>query len=126
LTEKTIDFATKELRALGYDRDNFRELDQSAPNAFPLIGCMATFYCKHESFQGSQREKWNIAAGGASEIKPIDQAKARKLDALFGKALKDAPIQATPRVERAKASTPVEVGPPPTENWIPSDEDVPF
>ena len=122
ITEKSVEFTAKALRSLGYEGDNFRGLEE--PGC--LVGVDGLFYCKHEVYNGEEKEKWSIASGGGeSEIKPLDQAKARKLDALFGKALASAPKRVGTPPAPSRASVPKST-PPETGDWQPTDDSVPF
>lgn len=122
ITEKSAEFTAKALRQIGYEGDNFRGLEE--PGC--LFGVDGLFYCKHDVYNGEEKEKWSIASsGGDSEIKPLDQAKARKLDALFGKALAAAPKKVVPPPAPSRVSTPTST-PPEIGDWQPTDDSVAF
>lgn len=99
LTEKTIDFAVEELRSLGYDRDTFAELDPRHPQKFDFTGIRAKFLCEYREYEGKEFESWSLLRDyQKAEVEPIDKAKLKRLDGLFGKALK-----AAPKVEKPTA-----------------------
>jgi hypothetical protein len=54
-----------------------------------FAGTEVELFCKHEDYEGETRERWSISTPREPrESKPVDPAALRKLDALFGKALK--------------------------------------
>lgn len=89
ITEKTVDFVTEKLTTLGFTGDSFRQLDLNHQNPESFVGQLEDFYCKHETYNGEEREKWDLSRGDF-EQKPLEESEARKLDALFGRKLKDA------------------------------------
>lgn len=89
ITEKTIPYVVEDLRALGYSRDSFRFIDPNDPNHHSFAGQQITAFCSHQEYQGKTNERWSVyTGGGALDVKPLESSEARKLDALFGKALK--------------------------------------
>lgn len=95
ITEKTIGFVTDKLIALGFTGESFRQLDLSHQNPESFVGQTEDFYCKHETYEGKEREKWDLSRGDTA-IKPLEESSARKLDALFGRTLKDR-VRAAPK-----------------------------
>lgn len=65
-----------------------------------LAGAELALYCKIETYNDKQSEKWGIArgGGGAPEVKPLESSEAAKLDAMFGRGK-----PAAPKVSRAVA-----------------------
>jgi hypothetical protein len=93
ITDKSAEYVIEDLRALGFDRHSFTEIDPRHPNAFQFVGIKATFLCKHEEYNGDLKDAWSFYRNfGGVEIEPIDKTKLKRLDGLFGKMLKDAPI----------------------------------
>lgn len=88
ITEKTIEFVLEKLDALGFDGESFRQIDLNNQHPQSFIGNVEEFYCQLETYDGKEREKWDLSRG-ASAVKPLDETEARKLDALFGRKLKD-------------------------------------
>jgi|SRR5580700_1124429 hypothetical protein len=84
ITDKTVDWVKKDLQALGFEGQGFADITDNC-----FAGKDLVFECKHEDYEGSTNERWQIAHGsGALEVKPLEPAEIRKLDALFGSALK--------------------------------------
>lgn len=81
LTDGTIERALARLKQLGWDGSSFKSLEPGGN--CQLAGTIVTLECKHEDGY----ERWDFpapAGGGSSEHQ---DGVARKLDALFGKAL---------------------------------------
>lgn len=95
ITEKTMPYLLEDLKALRVEISSFRDLDPNSPNFFDLTGQEVEMWCSHEEGNdGELREKWGVARQGgpkkeAIQSKPLDAAKLRSLDNLFGKALKE-------------------------------------
>lgn len=87
LTEKAMDMALKSLKALGYKRSSLKYLDPNVDGFQDLAGTEVELYCKHEEYEGDLNERWSIST--PRETKPVDASSLRKLDALFGKGLKE-------------------------------------
>lgn len=76
------DFAMKKLRYAGFEGDSFSDLD--------LVGKDIRARCTHGEYNQKPKEDWDFALPDReSNAKPLDSGMARKLDALFGKKLKD-------------------------------------
>lgn len=88
ITEKTVGFILDKLAALGFDGESWRQIDLNHINTQSFVGQLEDFYCKLETYEGVEREKWDLSYEG-SAIKPLDDGQARQLDALFGKKLKE-------------------------------------
>jgi len=116
LTPKTEDYFAQDLRTLGFAGENFSQLDPRSPRAIILTG-QAQMICAHEEYvdNGGQTqtvERWQVrrqSVGVTPEAMPA--AAVKKLDMLFGRALKALPVTA-----------PV---PNPTPLLV-SDDDLPF
>lgn len=90
ITQKTIDWVLQDLEALGFQGTSFGEIDPTQPRFQDLTGKELALYCDHETYEGKTREKWGIySEGGGLQVKPLEAQDVRKLDAMFGKALKE-------------------------------------
>jgi hypothetical protein len=132
LTAKTIGFVTEKLRAIGYTRNSLRFLDPATDGYHNFEGAEVPLWCKHDSYDGKLREKWDISTGGAGvKLDPVDAKALRGLDVLFGKAAKALPATTKPTTE-AKQPTPTPE--PPTDDpngtlqeaAVDEGDDVPF
>lgn len=118
ITDKTIPYFCEDLKALGFQRSGFRFLSLDTAGHQSFVGNEVVMNCRHESYQGKEGERWNIAReGGALDIKPLPDAKLRQLDAMFGTHLKGMAKEEKPQ--------PVAAGPARDDMEV-SDEDVPF
>lgn len=105
ITDKSIEWFMQELDVLGFTGTSFKQLDPSSPQHQSFVGSDIDMICEHEADQSGQpRERWKIKLqGGGGEIKPLDAAKARQLDNLFGKHLQ-ARKSAAPAAAKRTAS----------------------
>jgi len=113
LTDKTIDFATENLKRLGFTGTSLSQLDPSNATFQSFKGNQVELWCKHEpDQQGQMRERWQVSNGGINAISgdPLDQREMRQLDTLFGRALRTG----TPPSPSAYTNTEI------------TDDDVPF
>lgn len=119
VTDKTMAFLPEKLEALGFTGGSLRDVGQ-------LAGGAGSFYCKHEVYQGEERERWDVSTGGGKplEIRPVDAAETRRLDALFGAAKKAAnkPVSA-PRSAAKSNGAALPAG---VYDDGPQDNDIPF
>lgn len=117
ITEKSMPYILEDLQTLGYEHESFRMLDPAQPGFQDFRGQIITVFCQHELAQdgNGDREKWGIANANAFEVKPIESAKLRQLDSMFGKHLKGLGKGAT-----APRSSPVAAG------VAVDNDDVPF
>jgi len=91
ITEKSAQYAAEDFRALGFTGDRFSLLDPRHPQKHIFTG-QIEMTCSHDQYNGKTSEKWNVVrAGGAFEEKVCDPAAIKKLDMLFGAAMKAAP-----------------------------------
>lgn len=129
LTEKTIERFLDDLAMLGFEGQSFAELNPDAETHVSFVEQEAMFSCEHDSYEGKTRERWRLASGGGTfELKnPLDAKGYRKLDTLFGKALKSrftgTKPAAKPAPEKRQAPEPAPVGA--DDGDAPSD-DIPF
>lgn len=102
ITDKTIDYVLEDLATLGFNGTSFGQLDPGVANHQSFIGQELALSCNHEPHYetGQPREVWGIARDGSGPvIKPLEPQAVRKLDALFGKALKAHKPAAKPAVK---------------------------
>lgn len=104
ITEKTVDYFVEDLKALGFRQQSFRYLDPETPGFHNFVGQIVSMYCYHDTYEGKENEKWGVARGMSEfAVKPLDTKKMRELDNLFGKKLKELPLE-TPKADPAKAN----------------------
>ncbi len=122
ITDAAVPYTVEKLRVVGYDRQNWKDIDPATHGYFNFVGIEAPLYCKHETGDKGTFEKWDISTPRAGKmLEPIEPSKLRKLDMMFGNALKGG---APAPVTRAKQSTAaVASGGDPMGI---SDDDVPF
>ena len=110
LTEKTVDRQIDRLRSMGWQGNEFKDLE---PGGFTLKGVTVKLVCRHEQVDSAVYERWDFPAPeGSGGREEHNTSVARKLDALFRNKLGNngsAPIEA----KQVKA---VEV----------ADEEIPF
>ncbi len=113
ITEKTVPFVTETLKAMDYKGSSFSQLDPGHPNHVSFVGEQVTLWCGHKpDAQGNLRESWMVSK--PREIEALPDRELRKLDALFGKALKS--------TSPAKVATPARND---ADDGFIRDEDIP-
>ena len=110
LTDKTVERAIGQLRGLGWGGSSFADLE---PGGHSFRGVNLTLTCTHNA---DGYEDWELPApsSGTSQQTP---GVTKRLDALFGRELKNGAGTAPVRPQASSPSAPVEVVP---------DGDVPF
>jgi hypothetical protein len=150
LTESTIDFAKQDMNSLGWYGSKWSQFDEENTECFSIIGKEYAFYCKHEprNVKDEQtgkwvatselKEVWGIAQAGGPQVKPLDNQKAKALDAMFGRALKDrkAPKDSVQKESPLRPQKPANGGPKPVNQMTQEevnaeigqadDESIPF
>lgn len=108
--QNSIDFAMAKLRYAGFDGERFEELN--------LDGAVVRFLCEHKPFEGRLYENWSLP------LPPRDNAPlatdgdtVKKLNALFGRKLKD---------KTASAASLPEPPTPRAQGVSVGDDDIPF
>lgn len=128
--DRNMDFAMRKLRGAGFTGETFASLN--------LVGRDVRARCTHGTYKDRPTENWDFDLPQV-DVQAIDSSLTRKLDALFGKRLKNGaspkpePVRSTvvPAKESHRASVeaqrPLETVPHdrPPDNWTPNDE-VPF
>lgn len=109
LTEGTREFTLERLKVLGFAKSSLKFLSPEVPGHVNFVGQSVRLWCKHETYQGKTREKWNISTPREDKpIVPIKSTELSKLDALFGKGLREISAQQpAPARETVPASAPV-------------------
>jgi len=111
ITEKTVDRYSEDLAFLGFQGDP-SQLDPSAGSDFiNLAGSTGHFYSKKSTYQGTEREDWNVDRPKTSKSpQPLDPASRMEMDVLFGSSFKKAQVAVTvvapPTTTNTEASTP--------------------
>lgn len=84
------------LQWLGFTGASFALLDPASDDHQSFVGKEMDALCKHESYQGKDREKWSFLRGGGDgfKAKQASSKEVRGLDAKFAKLLKT--LQGTP------------------------------
>ena len=89
ITENTIDYVLDDLKQLGFEGDSFAVLETGHPDS-TLVGVEASVRCEYQEYEGKTQERWSIArTGGGYEAEPMEPGDVQKLDALFGRQLKE-------------------------------------
>jgi hypothetical protein len=116
ITEKTIQYFTEDLKALGFKGESFKDLDPDTEGFHNFTGKNVEMWCSHKSHpDGVLREEWSVArAVGSLEVKPLERKKVRELDNLFGKHLMGLKVASV--AEQAAPGGGLDI----------SDDDVPF
>ena len=124
LSDNAFENTEKKLMALGFNGDF------NNPMLSPDAHAFVELECKHETYEGVLREKWNIP-GGAFEHSPITGDSVRNLNAKW--RAKHAPPKAAPRpvAPPKKAAPAAAATPTANDNAMaaqapPSDDEVPF
>ena len=109
ITNKTIDYVLKDMEAIGFEGNSFGQIDSSMPGFQDLRGKEIELFCDHDNYEGKEKEKWGIYTEfEGAKVEKLEAADVRKLDTLFGKALKDRK-PATPPVKHAGEASRQEV-----------------
>src|SRR5688572_29622211 len=61
ITEKTVDYLIEDLKTLEYDKPSFKFLDPETEGYQDFTGKELEVFCRHETYNGKQQEKWGIA-----------------------------------------------------------------
>jgi hypothetical protein len=87
-TPKSAEYALQDLQSIGFDKTSMKYLSPETPGYHNFNGTTFIAECRHEEYNGDSQEKWQIAGDRGLSIEPLDPAKVRELDSLFGSALK--------------------------------------
>lgn len=113
LTDNTVDTAIGHLRDLGWEGTNWVELDPENPNFFDFEGTDVVLSCDHEQNGDKVYERWQFpfSGGGFEHQKEADTI--RRINAMFGKALK----KASPAKKKSPVKRREELPEPPEEAY---------
>ena len=112
LSEATLPFTTDILAHLGYDKDSLKYLDPNQQGFFDFTGKRCDLWCKLEEYNRSMKEKWSVSMP-RPPVAPIEDKELRRLDSLFGKAIRarrGPPTASQPTPAAAPASSADERG----------------
>lgn len=87
LSEAALEMSVDVLAFLGYDKDSLKFLNPEVNGFFNFAGKEADLWCKVEEYQGGTKEKWSVSMP-RQPVTPIEEKELRRLDSLFGKAIK--------------------------------------
>lgn len=80
--DTSLEYAMRKLRFAGFNGESFADLD--------LTGRTVRARCTHGEYNNKPNEQWDFALpDGGATTKALDSGLTRKLDALFGKRLKE-------------------------------------
>ena len=89
ITENTVDYFIEDMRKLGWNGDQFAELNPDHPGGHNFKDVEVDLTCEHETYEGKDRERWNFAfGGGGMQLTALDKKGVSSLQALFGSKLK--------------------------------------
>lgn len=129
ITDKTIDWVTQDLDQLGWTGEDWATFDEGNPNCCGIVGNELAFSCKHEPHWKTKepREVWSVAQDSTGPaVTPLEAPELRKLNSLFGKALKGrSKVEPKPAPARAPVAPPVATAPAVTTEDTGTD-DIPF
>jgi len=101
ITAKTIDYTVEKLEAIGFAGEGFKDLDPNSEGFHDFVGVELDVYCKHDSYDGKQHEKWDVSTKRERKpVEPLETSKMKKLDALFGSKFKKKPKNAAKPAKR--------------------------
>ena len=104
LSQKALPMTTEVLDFLGYDKDSLKFLNPDYQGFFDFTGKRCDLWCKIEEYQGDTKEKWSVSTP-RKPVTPIDDKELRRLDSLFGKAIRAQRGPGLPAVEPAPTAT---------------------
>ncbi len=119
VTENTVDSVCKRLRQIGIVISDWGHADQSHPECCSIVGKRVVMACKHEVYQGKDKESWGIPlAQTASKVKAMGVIEVAEMNAAFGDALQDVLPEGPTRQDAA--------GEHPTAEEKEEEKDLPF
>lgn len=133
LTETALQYSVKDLRALGYDRNDLDGLDPDGAEPFQFGEIDVGLEMKLESGRddpSKQYERWSFRLGGGGagpQVAKPDAGRFRALNAVFGSVARQAPPPSQPR--RSAPPRPQQELPraeEPYNTGTPSDDAIPF
>lgn len=100
LSEAALPVTVDILSHLGYDKDSLKFLDPNQQGFFDFTGKRCDLWCKLEEYNGQMKEKWSVSTP-RPPVTPIEDKELRRLDSLFGKAIRARRGPGIPAVEPA-------------------------
>lgn len=124
ITEGTIKYVVPKLRSMGWDGNDWSDLDPQSRNDFHSFeGQEVTASCEIEHVDDKSYEKWNLSEGKSFEHERNDNV-VRTLNAMFGKALK---ANGSGKPTKPKPPTKRETVPAEDEHGVLADDsEIPF
>jgi hypothetical protein len=121
--DKTLDV----LAYLGFAEERFEKLDPQHPQCCSFVGREVSAYCKHKpDGKGGTKEVWYIDIPKAKyEPKPVDSSRLRKLNAMFGKDMKERAKREQAKPPQTQATEPEPFVQSQDDAGVPCD-DIPF
>ena len=107
INDNTIDWIMQDLDTLGWYGQHWRDFDEGSSAFVSIVGSEHVFRCDHDTYEGTTREKWSVAGDGMV-VKPLDDNKAKQLEALFGRHLQ---VRKKPIADTTVAPKPTPVVP---------------
>ena len=116
------------LQFLGFNGTSFSQLDPAHPQAIDFTNKEVDAVCQVETYEGKDREKWNILRGGSnnSPAKPLPNKAIRGLDAKFGKLLKSFRGIPAPNSQANPTSTATTAAESPNDAFARDAQEIPF
>jgi hypothetical protein len=121
ITDKTVNFVLDKLDALGFSGESWRQLDLNHANPQSFVGTSADFFCKLETYEGKERERWDLSFNTGGGAQALDEAQSRQLDTLFGKKLKERFRSTAKKPAKATKAANAEL-----QEAVEGNDDVPF
>lgn len=89
LSDAAMEIAIEAITHLGYDKDSLKFLNPNQPGFYNFAGKVCDLWCGIEEYQGKTKEKWSISTPRERKaVTPVDDKELRRLDSLFGKAIR--------------------------------------
>lgn len=135
ITENTIEWVEQDLDKLGWTGTDWSQFDETNPHCVSFVGTELAFSCKHEPhFETKEpREVWSVSQESPGmAVTPLEPSELRKLNTMFGKALKErkppSPKAESPRKspEPTSATPPKTLTPDEVKAELAAADDVPF
>jgi hypothetical protein len=91
ITENTIEYVQADVKKLGWSGEQWHQFDEEAADCVSIVRNELAFSCTHEPHYetGEPVEKWSIGQNSMGpNVEALSDSEYRKLDAMFGRALK--------------------------------------
>lgn len=104
LSDGALEMTIDAVAHLGYDKDSLKFLDPAQNGFFNFAGQICDLWCKVEDYKGDSKEKWSISLP-RKPVEPPDEKELRRLDSLFGKAIRARRGPGIPSAAQSPAAT---------------------